>query len=832
MSIAPDQLGDIYRQINDRFLSHPLISVTPTQGDPPDQYNITYTISGLTQAENGEITEASEHVVELSIPFGFPHFPPSCRPKTVIFHPDFDPGAICIGDYWEQNPSIIDLILQIGQMINGEFYSSQNAFNEKAANWYDQHSEKLPLNQISWDKSDPEQIITDSLEDIELDTLDVEDLSFDFDDPLSSENTNHENSLAELFPTVEMQLDGEDDLEISSLHDIQSRKEFFTLKKELEGQTEFSSELQVLLDDAEDIIGEGEALYKEAKDLEKRGNASEALKKYRKVAQTISDYPAIHADIKRLEQTLDLVEDLIPSEGLATFIEPEGIDTAEPLRQQEKSPPKPAEKKQPLQKTAKPKLYINKVYIIAPVLALILGLCAYYALSFYAKQNLNNAQANLTSCSQAIAANEFLKAKQLCENGLESIGSIWFFHKEKANEVKSLIEESLKSDELTQGLAGNVLVDGKYVSAKAAKLLQALKKTTENAEGLYYKGKYPEASKAFMAAAGIAEKVDKNDKDLIEKLENKSKLSGFKQAQSEAKSHIKENNWTLAIESIIESQNRLQELPTDSHEKYGNELENLLQLSHFEMAFAEGEDAISRGDWDASTRALNIALDYALKVPGIDKIRLDSIENSLTRADLYKTLEKGNKAFAVGDWNTAIEAYKKANTKLIQSNNSTNDAATSEVKKKKLSKIILQASIIRDKQSIQSMLDNDELHGARNTYRNLLTLIKSSDLSGENEFTKIKADIRTHIDELDKKIYISDKTKYLQENYQTLFSKNYENAIEENLSSPVIELIKDSSEALIFRLQCSEKRRGRPLTLVMFYAFNKSTGKWALSVGN
>ena len=152
MSASPSQLDEIYRQVREYFVSHPVISVRPTNGDPPDQYEITYTITGMSKKDGGKIVESIDHKVELAIPFGFPHFPPSCKPKSDIFHPDFDPAAICLGDFWEQDRTLPDLIIHIGQMINGEIYSTTNAFNEEAAEWYLDNADKFPLAHINWGK--------------------------------------------------------------------------------------------------------------------------------------------------------------------------------------------------------------------------------------------------------------------------------------------------------------------------------------------------------------------------------------------------------------------------------------------------------------------------------------------------------------------------------------------------------------------------------------------------------------------------------------------------------------------------------------------------------
>ena len=81
MSESSNQLDEIYRQVKEFFDSHPAISIRPIKGDPPDQYKITYTITGVCKNSEGEIVESAEHTVELAIPFGFPHFPPSCTPR-------------------------------------------------------------------------------------------------------------------------------------------------------------------------------------------------------------------------------------------------------------------------------------------------------------------------------------------------------------------------------------------------------------------------------------------------------------------------------------------------------------------------------------------------------------------------------------------------------------------------------------------------------------------------------------------------------------------------------------------------------------------------------
>ena len=76
MGIANKQLETIFKEINDRFRTHRFISIKPGDGDPPERYEVTYTISGLHQNKNKEVHEAKHHSIAITIPFGFPHFPP------------------------------------------------------------------------------------------------------------------------------------------------------------------------------------------------------------------------------------------------------------------------------------------------------------------------------------------------------------------------------------------------------------------------------------------------------------------------------------------------------------------------------------------------------------------------------------------------------------------------------------------------------------------------------------------------------------------------------------------------------------------------------------
>ncbi len=124
------------------------INLIKTSGDPVDTYDIEYRLRGYIIA-NGKISISKSHRIKIKIPFGYPHFPPTIKPLSPIFHPEIDENVVPIANYWEENPSLINLILHIGNMICGTAYNLQRPFNLKAAKFYEKHQNNLPLDSLS-----------------------------------------------------------------------------------------------------------------------------------------------------------------------------------------------------------------------------------------------------------------------------------------------------------------------------------------------------------------------------------------------------------------------------------------------------------------------------------------------------------------------------------------------------------------------------------------------------------------------------------------------------------------------------------------------------------
>ncbi len=831
MPASANQLDEIYRQIKEHFLYHPMISVTPTKGDPPEQYEIIYMLTGFCKTGAGKIVETKNHKVELAIPFGFPHFPPSCKPKGDIFHPDFDPAAICLGDFWAQDRSLSELIIHIGRMINGEIYSTTNAFNEEAAAWYLSNSDKFPLARITWQTVNGSQSPADDAHMHPIDTLDDADLKIEFDFlTLENEEPDEEIILNTAFPEV----DSTRAIDLELFNRLEGQKNYYTLLRTGEAYGQSSDALNNLCRQARDKIELVEKLHSDAKKFEKKGEARIAFEKYQQIATIVTDFPSIDSDILRVQQFLKVSDD-IPPEKAADFFDPYASNETEisdkssaPRRKTTaKTAAIAAAEKIPQQDVVLAKSHNkNKFFLLLflGVLAITMGTSGYFWYS--TNTQLNEAKTASAECSAFLADNQFKNAERLCFQALQLVDQIKFLHQDEAQQLEQSLWQILQSEKFTHGLAGNVLYDGRYLPENKAKTLLSLQQQLKEANTLFLAEKWPAAEQLFTTILAQTENNDYLERPVVEDIQHKRLIAEFRMSYDPAQISMRDSQWEEAIEKLLHAQKVLLSLPETERERYSPQLQEALQKSQFANLKEQGDLSFTSADWLSAIAAYNLALTRGQEA-ALSPESIDAIQNNINRAELYTTINKGNKAFASGSWDDAIAAYHQASN-LLSETRSISSTADSDINILKLSRIILQASIIRDRQTAQTLIENDELVKAKGIYQQILANIIASSLRTEEEFNKAEKEIDTTIRTLDEKIFLAEKEAYLKKNFQSLFVANYSSAIPENLTNPVISNTKKTESKLIFRMQCTETGGGRPLTLVLFYAYDIKTAKWSL----
>jgi ubiquitin-protein ligase len=128
------------------YSGHPNVLVEPLGPLPPESYRVTYTLPGLTLRGESPV-QTDRHVVEIRLPLGYPRDQPYCVAVTPIFHPNVA-GHYCIADHWSAGQSLVDVVAEIGDIIQYRNYNPQSPLNAIAAYYAQQHPDLFPIGTV------------------------------------------------------------------------------------------------------------------------------------------------------------------------------------------------------------------------------------------------------------------------------------------------------------------------------------------------------------------------------------------------------------------------------------------------------------------------------------------------------------------------------------------------------------------------------------------------------------------------------------------------------------------------------------------------------------
>lgn len=875
MATATKQLEAIYQEISERFSGDPVVTVTPLDGDPPEKYEITYTVSGIYKDDMGTIQEKDTHTITISIPFGFPHFPPSCKPKSPIFHPDFDPAAICIGDFWEKDRSISELITHISQMISGNIYSTSNAFNEEAAKWYQENQTKLPFQQGPTDELD-QDLDDDSIDDISLEPLPDDEITLDLDDAGLVTNDRIEDISLESADTSLSDFDSNaaptsSDDEIDTLDEsfldtdfdyldaaqeeqqadagmsdtdpgidtdrfqlMSRQKRYYELEMELgelgdKVQFEGRGNLAVL---AAEALKQAREIYNQGTDYEHQGNPSRALAAFEQVESVCSDYPGLQEDIERTKQAKELLGDWAEPENQ---VDTEFADGQEEDTSLESDIPSldddgsfASSSRTFFEETARK---TSKVVPFAVGIAVLLcgaAIGLYYLIS---TSTLEDAEKKFAECQSVLEQNRFSEAERQCQIAIDMASQIQYFN---AGERDRLIEEItvvLNSQGLTEGLAGNLLLDGKYLPKRVVKTIKAFRYFVDEGNKHFKQEDWQQATASYKQAIDLASKNEGIDAQLLYGVNENLKLAEFKVFFRSGSELIEREKWDLATDDLNKALAYVQNLNIENKFEIIDEISAKLAEISLATSKEEGDASFAEGKWEEALEHYKSALNVVKRSYDANDPTIKELNLLVIKAELYHTVNEGKNAFTDANWDFAIDSYGKA-IEILESNREILKQASTDENRQKLARIRLQASVIRDKQDAARFLKAKDYGEAIKKLQSVIYAITSSPFSDENEFAAVVDDTQALIKQTETDVLLTDKIVYLEENFKDLFTAHYTISSPESLVEPRVEFEKQVDQTLIFRLQCIEVGRGRPLKLIMKYAHDLASGTWSFYSSN
>ena len=182
----------------------------------------------------------------------------------------------------------------------------------------------------------------------------------------------------------------------------------------------------------------------------------------------VSDYPNLAADQNRVTQSLTLFDQFtqestpdINDADLSSDPKKETAGKTKTSQRISQSKPQPALAAHDHKSLPARKVVLNKYFLFATlgILSAAIVLSAiYYFISIH---NLDTAGTARKQCASLIESHKFEDAKQSCDDAFSRLGRIKFIEQGKVQELQVSVQQILQSEKLSQGLAGNILIEEK-----------------------------------------------------------------------------------------------------------------------------------------------------------------------------------------------------------------------------------------------------------------------------------------------------------------------------------------------------------------------------------
>ncbi len=794
MAMGSQQLAEDFRQLKDLLELYPNIAIIKADGQPPDNYEIEYSLRGYVKNAGNAVTIGKSHRVRISLPFGYPHFAPIAKPLTPIFHPDFDPAAIRIADRWQQNPSLPDLVLHIGEMISGNIYNLDDPFSPEAADWYKAHKQQLPLDVLNIADIEESDTELDSLVDDTFASLGLEDDHF-------------------LEPEKSV-----DSSEIEHIRSLITQKKIFTANKLLGDLSETASfpDREELQRNIGKIFRKTDQLFKLAEQLEDLGKPEEAIEVINNLLTIATDVPGIDALQTRIQQSFQVTKSLGISEKIKDEEDESHLDHAPQIKQISSSItlPKPTFRVKSL--PYKPLLAIT----------LILG-CSIGAISLYFNdQNvLSQSQANLLKGQLLIDKKQFDGALETLEAAKATLADLTILRLRK-KALEQEIDTQIASTELREGLKGRVLYQGEYILAGTATALADLAVLTNQAQLLSGQNKLEEALTLYRQALKFA--TERNlGKQQVAINENIKSLE-LRYALSSAEKAEQGQNWNEAAEAYrkaLKLSGNIEDLGTT------NDITQRLTTASFRHEMDQSKKAFTQSQWQETIKFLEHAQQAMTANPSIatDKERQD-LHKLFVNSQLYMMLSTAREAYQQKNWDLAIKEYQNALTLLASESDNMESTLGESIAKIEKTLLMVRITQIQEKILVAES-SGTEAATILAHCKEVQQLIRSSKYANDPSVKTVMQKISDKIDKYQEQVSLNEKIAWLEEHYEEIFRANYPTFQGSKLLQPKAVFLKKVDNKSIFTLACLERSQGSSSKLELNYMFDAGSGKWSVYNG-
>lgn len=807
-------------------------------------FEVEYNLKGFISLPDKTIIQDTNHRISITLPFGYPHFAPTVKPLTSIFHPDIDPDAIRIADFWEENKALDKLIVYIAKMICGDVYNVESPFNIEAAEWFMDNIQILPIDTLR--ENDDDSINSE----INLNSDDIEEtFSIGPGMDLTPESPMKENSnLDNLFTDLEvekgaksfnsdsnkLELESLSEKPVITLNQIKQKvknKNFYTAAKLLKKLSEDTSEIErsVIEKEIFEVITTCNDIYKKIEDYESEGELKEAKNLVDQLARTTIDFPNFNNIKARVRDNFALTMSLKLKEKKKGTLSPDHENFAEFDTDQ-------PDEKETLDKPIKK----NKFSFTLPTftkklpgfsfksisLVLVLTAICFSGVLFYIKDKNNISQANIywKQAQEFDKQNRYSEAKKSAEEALSLLSSILFLQSEK-NNLQEVINKLLSSKTFIENLKGRVLHNGEYISIELASILTQFDTLVQNAEKTYEQGKHEEALKKYQEAHNFALKNNLKAKAVL--TGQKVNFINLENTLADARLSAQNKEWDNAAETYIRALELARSL---SDKKNETEITKQIAASKFRNELNQSKEAFAESQWlqtlEILSRAEQLLQDDPTAVSKAERIQLEHLRHN---SELYQILNIAGTAYRQRNWPLAIKEYENGLELLENYKESFGEFQSSN--SAKIKKTLLMVRVSAKLSEAAKAYEKKDLQSALLNYEVLTTMLRSSEFGDSQEFQNILQNTEAQIAGVKEELDIQNKTDWLTENFKNIFMEYYPSTSSSELLSPKVTFIKKDETIFLFKLSCVERKQGRSFRLELDYQYSPKKDSWTIYTG-
>ena len=463
-----------------------------------------------------------------------------------------------------------------------------------------------------------------------------------------------------------------------------------------------------------------------------------ALERYQTIKDLAPDFPEIDKDISRAQYSVEMLGDWATEDSLKEDTNDKKKSTAESKgkKTEPPAPKSPATQQQREQTSLWPAILVG-----SGCLAVLLTLTGAY---LYFNSQLGQAQTKFEECQQLLDKDLFSDADPKCTDALELTFKVLFVKQQE----KKLLTEKIKGLQSSEKLKNGLAFSEKTTSLPEWQKFMLLADTNLADD------KWKDAITNYTHSFQLATDIPTVDHATLNKIRRNIATAQFniylqtgEQALAESNGDAAKNNFDKAMELAKQNPH----IPPEAISR----IKSFTGQIEFNKLMVAGEENFSKGNWQNALVAFEQAQKIDQTFSFSNAKTVASLQKVLVKTKVFNALEQGKKTFADAQWDQAINQYETA-IQLLEENSEVLRRDNPLQSQQKISRLMLHAAIIRDKQNVATYLKNKELTQAIDKLQGIIETINMSSFAKEQEFQTIIKETRLSINQAQEDILIGE----------------------------------------------------------------------------